>query len=108
MIEPRDFARPCSQKRSFARNTWLISDEFLDDSDTAGIVYSRERWSLTENPEADLAGMYPKLSEWNKTSTPLIIKLSEEYGVPAGRRYGFQHGTVTWTSASGTTQITYN
>ncbi|HWE91132.1 MAG TPA: GH25 family lysozyme [Pseudonocardiaceae bacterium] len=33
---------------------------------------------------------------------------SDEYGVAGGRRNNFQHGTITWYSASNTIQITYS
>jgi len=33
---------------------------------------------------------------------------SNEYGVPGGRRNDFQHGSITWYSATGTTTVTYN
>jgi GH25 family lysozyme M1 (1,4-beta-N-acetylmuramidase) len=32
---------------------------------------------------------------------------SDEFGVPGGRRNNFQHGYITWYSASNTTQVTY-
>ncbi|GAA1030963.1 hypothetical protein GCM10009565_69010 [Amycolatopsis albidoflavus] len=33
---------------------------------------------------------------------------SDEYGVTGGRRNNFQHGTITWYSANGTTQVAYS
>jgi uncharacterized protein with LGFP repeats len=34
--------------------------------------------------------------------------VSNEYGVPGGRRNDFQHGSITWIAASGAIQVIYN
>ncbi|WP_312878306.1 GH25 family lysozyme [Amycolatopsis echigonensis] len=43
---------------------------------------------------------------WEKG--PLGYPTSDEYGITGGRRNTFQHGTITWYSANGTTQVAYN
>jgi GH25 family lysozyme M1 (1,4-beta-N-acetylmuramidase) len=39
---------------------------------------------------------------------PLAYPTSDEYNVTGGRRNNFQHGYITWYSANGATQVTYN
>jgi uncharacterized protein with LGFP repeats/GH25 family lysozyme M1 (1,4-beta-N-acetylmuramidase) len=34
--------------------------------------------------------------------------VSNEYGVPGGRRSDFQHGSITWIAATGAIQVTYS
>jgi uncharacterized protein with LGFP repeats/GH25 family lysozyme M1 (1,4-beta-N-acetylmuramidase) len=41
-------------------------------------------------------------------TSPLAYPTSDEYSVTGGRRNNFQHGYITWYSANGTTQATYN
>ena len=45
-----------------------------------------------------------KAAGWEAGS--LGYPISDEYAVPVGRRSDFQHGSITWTSATDTTAIT--
>ena len=42
---------------------------------------------------------------WERS--PLGYPVTDEYAVTGGRRSGFQHGSITWTAATGAITVTY-
>ncbi|GLY67612.1 hypothetical protein Atai01_42310 [Amycolatopsis taiwanensis] len=64
-------------------------------------------WTPATGARAVYGAIRDKWASLGWETSPLGYPTSNEYSVPGGRRNDFQHGYITWNSATGTTTVTY-
>ncbi|WP_285491652.1 LGFP repeat-containing protein [Amycolatopsis taiwanensis] len=64
-------------------------------------------WTPATGARAVYGAIRDKWASLGWERSPLGYPTSNEYSVPGGRRNDFQHGYITWNSATGTTAVTY-
>jgi len=55
-----------------------------------------------------LGAIRVRWSQLGSERSPLGYPTTDEYSTTGGRRNDFQHGTITWTAATGATSTTYH
>ncbi|WP_052206727.1 glycoside hydrolase family 3 N-terminal domain-containing protein [Sinomonas humi] len=68
---------------------------------TGGSVY----WTAGTGAREVHGAIRAKWGSLGYERSPLGYPVSDEYGVPGGRRNDFQHGSIVWNQATGTTQV---
>ncbi|WP_167441795.1 GH25 family lysozyme [Amycolatopsis echigonensis] len=65
-------------------------------------------WTPTTGAQSIHGAIRQKWADLGWEKGPLGYPTSDEYGITGGRRNTFQHGTITWYSANGSTQVAYS
>ncbi len=65
-------------------------------------------WTPATSAHAVLGAIRVRWSQLGAERSPLGYPTTDEYSTTGGRRSDFQHGTITWTAATGATSTTYH